>query len=136
MANFDHSMGAQTNPQLQLNLRHLPTRKHKMNAVDITLEQNAFMFGDNQYDFLNSFINLLANPKISYEDTGDEDEKRKIIIFLRDTKYDVGVGEKRSNTYKTNKHIIEARRNRYLVRGLIDHNNQRSCHVNGLVERL
>ena len=37
-----HDMGAQTNPQLKLNLVDLPTRRYKMNDVDITLEQCAF----------------------------------------------------------------------------------------------
>ena len=31
-----HDMGAQTNPQLRLELRDLPTRRYKMNGVDIT----------------------------------------------------------------------------------------------------
>ena len=46
------------------------------------------------------------------------------------------MGDKRSKRYKTIKHIIETRRNRYLGRSFIDLNNQRSCHVNGLVEKL
>ena len=93
------------------------------------------MFGDNLYEISNGFNNLLTNPNITYEDIGYEDEKEQIIVFLRAIKYDVGVSEKSGYTYKTNEHIIEARRNRYLGRHLIDHNNQRSCHVNGLVER-
>ena len=37
-----HDIGAQTNPQLKLNLVDLPTRRNKKNDVDITLEQGAF----------------------------------------------------------------------------------------------
>ena len=33
-----HDMGAQTNPQLKLELVDLPTRRYKMNGVNITLE--------------------------------------------------------------------------------------------------
>ena len=35
--------GAQTNPQLKLDLVDLPTRSYKMNKGDITLEQGAFL---------------------------------------------------------------------------------------------
>ena len=42
-----HDMGAQTNPQLKLELVDLPSRRYKMNGVDITLEQGAFLVRDN-----------------------------------------------------------------------------------------
>ena len=35
-------MWAQTNPHLKLELVDLPSRRYKMNGVDITLEQGAF----------------------------------------------------------------------------------------------
>ena len=38
-----HLLGAQTNPQLKLDLVDLPTRSYKMNKGDITLEQGAFL---------------------------------------------------------------------------------------------
>ena len=41
-----HDMGAQTNPQLKLELVDLP-RRYKMNGVDITLEQGSFLVRDN-----------------------------------------------------------------------------------------
>ena len=44
-----HDMGAQTNPQLKLELVDLPSRRYKMNGVDITLEQGAFLVRDNVY---------------------------------------------------------------------------------------
>ena len=42
-----HDMGAQTNPQSKLELVDLPSRRYKMNGVDITLEQGAFLVRDN-----------------------------------------------------------------------------------------
>ena len=38
-----HDMGAQNNPQLKSELVDLPTRRYKMNGVNITLEQGAFL---------------------------------------------------------------------------------------------
>ena len=47
-ANILHDMGAQTNPQIKLNLVDLPTRRYKMNGVNITnKEQGAFIVRDN-----------------------------------------------------------------------------------------
>ena len=46
-ANILNDMGAQTNPQLKLNHVDMPTRRFKMNDVDITLEQGAFLVKDN-----------------------------------------------------------------------------------------
>ena len=46
-----HDMGAQTNPQLKLELVDLPSRRYKMNGVDITLEQGVFLVRDNVYEF-------------------------------------------------------------------------------------
>ena len=53
-----HKRGGQTNPQLKLNLVDLPTRRYKMNDVDITLEQSAFLVKDNIY--MNSQKDLLT----------------------------------------------------------------------------
>ena len=36
-------MGTQSNPQLKLKLKHVPTRKYTMIDVDVTLEQDAFL---------------------------------------------------------------------------------------------
>ena len=46
-----HDMGAQTNPQLKLELVDLPTRRYKLNGVDIILEQGEFLVRDNVYEF-------------------------------------------------------------------------------------
>ena len=45
-----HLMGGQTNPQLKLNLVDLPTRRYKLNDLDITLDQGAFLVKDNIYE--------------------------------------------------------------------------------------
>ena len=53
-----HDMGAQTNPQLTLELVDLPSRRYKMNGVDITLEQGAFLVRDNVYEFSEGFTDF------------------------------------------------------------------------------
>ena len=57
-----HDMGAQTNPQLKLELVDLPSRRYKMNGVDITLEQGAFlgiMYMSFQKDLLIFLLNQI-----------------------------------------------------------------------------
>ena len=130
-----HKMGTQTNPQLKLNLVELPTRRYKMNGVDITLEQGAFLVRDNIYEFSEGFIEFLTNPNVTYNDDIEEDEN-KIKRFLKDIRYDLGKGDKKSARYRTIKRIMGAKDDIY-GRGLNSNpNNQRSCHLNGLTERL
>ena len=50
-AKFLQDLGAQTNPRLKLDLVDLPTRRYKMNGVNITLEQGAFIVKDNICEF-------------------------------------------------------------------------------------
>ena len=69
-------MGAQTNPQLKFNLVDLPTRRFKMNGVNITLEQGAFLFRDNIYEFSDELTNFLSNPDVLYG--GIEEDENKI----------------------------------------------------------
>ena len=76
-AKFLHEMGAQTNPQLKLNLVDLPTKRYKMNDVDITLEQGPFFVRDNIYEFSDGFINFLTKSNVRYEDNIEEDENKK-----------------------------------------------------------
>ena len=90
-----HDMGAQTNPQLKLNLVDLPTRRYKMSDVDITLEQGAFLVKDNIYEFSDGFINFLTKSNVTYDDNIEEDEN-KIKRFLTDIRYDVRKGDKKS----------------------------------------
>ena len=75
-ANILHLMGGQTNPQLKLNLVDLHTRRYKMNDVDITLEQGAFLVKDKIYDFSDGFINFLTKSNVTYDDNIEEDENK------------------------------------------------------------
>ena len=80
-----HDMGAQTNPQLKLNLVDLPTRRHKLNSsVGITPEQGAFLFNDKINEFSERFTTFFTSRNVSY-DVGDIDEdENKIKRFLFD----------------------------------------------------
>ena len=130
-----HDMGAQTNPQLKLELVDLPSRRYKINGVDITLEQGAFLVRDNVYEFSEGFTDFLTKSNVTYDDKVEEDEN-KIKRFLKDIRYDLGKGDKKSARYRTIKRIMEVRDDIF-GRGLNGNpNNQRSCHLNGLVERL
>ena len=71
-----HDMGAQTNPQLKLNLVDLLTRRCKMNDVDITLEPGAFLVKDNIYEFSDGFINFHTKSNVTYDDNIEEDENK------------------------------------------------------------
>ena len=103
-----HDMGAQTNPQLKLNLVDLPTRRYKKNDVDIILEQGAFLVKDNIYEFSDGFINFLTKSNVTYDDNIEEDEN-KIKKSLKDIRYDLGKGDKKSTRYRTIKRIIGAK---------------------------
>ena len=64
-AKLFHDMGAQTNPQLKLELVDLPSRRYKMNAVDITLEQGALLVRDNVYEFSEGFTDFLTKTNVT-----------------------------------------------------------------------
>ena len=121
-----HDMGAQTNPQLKLELVDLP-RRYKMNGVDITLEQGAFLVRDNVYEFSEGFTDFLTKTNVTYDDKVEEDEN-KIKRFLKDIRYDLGKGDKKSARYRTIKRIMEVRDDIF-GRGL-------NGNPNNLVERL
>ena len=103
-----HDMGAQTNPQLKLELVDLPSRRYKMNGVDITLEQGAFLVRDIVYEFSEGFTDFLTKSNVTYDDKIEEDEN-KIKRFLKDIRYDLGKGDKKSARYRTIKRIMEVR---------------------------
>ena len=94
-----HLMGAQTNPQLKLDIVDLPTRSYNMNKGEITLEQGAFLVNDNIYVFSEAFINFLTNPNVTYGDI--EEDENKIQRFLLDIGFDIGKGDKKSSRYRT-----------------------------------
>ena len=122
-----HDMGAQTDPQLKLELVDLPSRRYKMNGVDITLEQGAFLVRDNVYEFSEGFTDFLTKSNVTYDDKVEEDEN-KIKRFLKDIRYDLGKGDKKSARYRTIKRIMEVRDDIF-GRGL-------NGNPNNLVERL
>ena len=120
-------LGAQTNPQLKLELVDLPSRRYKMNGVDITLEQGAFLVRDNVYEFSEGFTDFLTKSNVIYDDKVEEDEN-KIKRFLKDSRYDLGKGDKKSARYRKIKRIMEIRDDMF-VRRL-------NGNPNNLVERL
>ena len=120
-----HDMGAQTNPQLRLELIDLPTRRYKMNDVDITLEQGAFLVRDNVYEFSEGFTDFHTKSNTTYDNV--EEDENKIKRFLKDIGYDLGKGDKKSARYRAIKRIIEAKDDVY-GRGLNSNPDQQSCH--------
>ena len=122
-----HDMGVQTNPQLKLDLVDLPTRRYKMNGVDIPLEQVALIVKDNIYEFSGDFMNFVTKHNIR---CGEIEKKgNKIKKFLFDIGYDLGKGDKKAR-YRAIKCIIGLKDDVY-VRGLNSTPNS-----NSLVERL
>ena len=101
-----HDMRAQTNPQLRLELVDLPSRRYKMIGVDITLEQGAFLVRDNVYEFSEGFTDFLTKLNVTYNDNVEEDEN-KVKRFLKDIRYDLGKGDKKSARYRTIKRIMQ-----------------------------
>ena len=77
-----HDMGAQTNPQLKLELIDLPTRRYKMNGVDITLEQGAFLVRDNVYEFSEGFTDFLTKSNVTYDDNVEEMKTKLKDFYL------------------------------------------------------
>ena len=126
-AKFLNDMGAQTNPQLKLELVDLPSRRYKMNGVDITLEHGAFLVRDNVYEFSEGFTDFLTKSNVTYDDEVEEDEN-KFKRFLKDIRYDLGKGDKKSARYRTIRRIMGAKDDVY-GKGLIS-------NPNNLVERL
>ena len=120
-------MGAQTNPQLKLELVDLPSRRYKMNGVDITLEQGAFLVRDNVYEFSEGFTDFLTKSNVTYDDKVEEEEN-KIKRFLKDIRYNLGKVDKKSAKYRTKKRIMEVRDDIF--------GNGLNGNQNNLVERL
>ena len=128
-------MGAQTKPQLDLNLVDLPTRRYKMNGVNLTLEQVAFIVKDNIYEFSDGFTNFLTKSNVTYDKIEEDENKKK--TFSLDIGYDLGKGDKKSSRYKTVKHILGGKEKIY-GRGLTkDKLSNHSCNsFNNLTEKL
>ena len=74
------------------------------------------------------FINFLTNPNIKHGEI--EEDENKIKRFLKDIRYDLGKGDKKSARYRTIKRIIGAKDDVY-SRGL-----NSNPDPNSLIERL
>ena len=105
----------------------LHSRRYKMNGVDITLEQGAFLVRYNLYQFSEGFTDFLTKTKVTYDDKVEEDEN-KIKRFLKDIRCDLGKRDKKSARYRTIKRIMGVRDDIF-GRGL-------NGNPNNLVERL
>ena len=108
-----------------------------MNGVNITLEQGAFLVRDNVCEFSEGFTDFLTKSNVTYDDNIEEDEN-KIKRFLKDVRYDVGNGDKKNARYRTIKRIMRVKDDVFgrALNSNPNPNNQRSCHLYGLVERL
>ena len=122
-----------------------------MNGVKLIYHENIFIVKDNIYELSDEFINFLTNPNIKHGEI--EEDENKIKRFLKDIRYDLGKGDKKSARYRTIKRIIGVKDDVF-CRGLNSNPNpnnqgtcfadQRSCHlnerscdfINGLVERV
>ena len=108
-----------------------------MNGAKLIYQENAFIVKDKIYELSDEFINFLTNPNIKHGEI--EEDENKIKRFLKDIRYDLGKGDKKSARYRTIKRIIGIKEDVY-GRGLISNPNQQSCHhyvdPNSLIEKL
>ena len=100
-------MSVQSNPQLNLKFGNLDIGEFEMNGVKLIYQENAFIVKDNIYELSDEFINFLTNPNIKHGEI--EDDENKIKRFLKDIRYDLGKGDKKSARYRTIKRIIGAK---------------------------
>ena len=135
-------MSVQSNPQLKLKFGNLDIGEFEMNGVKLIYQENSFIVKDNIYELSDELINFLTNPNIKHGEI--EEDENKIKRFLKDIRYDLGKGDKKSARYRTIKRIMGVRDDIF-GRGL--DTNQQSCHhyvdqgtcfadPNNLVERL
>ena len=119
-------MSVQSNPQLKLKFGNLDIGEFEMNGVKLIYQKNSFIVKDNIYELSDEIINFLTNPNIKYGEI--EEDENKIKRFLKDSRYDLGKGDKKSARYRTIKRIMGAKDDVY-GRGL-------NSNPNSLVERL
>ena len=119
-------MSVQSNPQLKLKFGNLDIGEFEMNGVKLIYQENSFIVKDNIYELSDEFINFLTNPNIKHGEI--EEDENKIKRFLKDIRYDLGKGDKKSARYRTIKRIMGAKVDVY-GRGL-------NSNPNNLIERL
>ena len=119
-------MSVQSNPQLKLKFGNLDIGEFEMNGVKLIYQENSYIVKDNIYELSDEFIIFLTNPNIKYGQF--EEDENKIKRFLKDIRYDLGKGDKKSARYRTIKRIMGAKDDVY-GRGL-------NRNPNSFVERL
>ena len=119
-------MSVQSNPQLKLKFGNLDIGEFEMNGVKLIYQENSFIVEDNINELSDEFINFLTNPNIKHGEI--EKNENKIKRFLKDIRYDLGKGDKKSARYRTIKRIMGAKDDVY-GRGL-------NSNPNNLIERL
>ena len=119
-------MSVQSNPQLKLRFGNLDIGEFEMNGVKLIYQENSFIVKDNIYELSDELINFLTNPNIKHGEI--EEDENKIKRFLKDIRYDLGKGDKKSARYRTIKRIMGAKDDVY-GRGL-------NSNPNNLIERL
>ena len=119
-------MSVQSNPQLKFG--NLDIGEFEMNGVKLIYQENAFIVKDNIYELSDEFMNFLTNANIKLGEI--EEDENKIKRFLKNIRYDLGKGDKKSARYRTIKRIIGAKDDVY-GRG-INSNPDR----NSFIERL
>ena len=97
-------MSVQSNPQLKLKFVNLDIGEFEMNGVKLIYQENAFIIRDNIYELSDEFINFLTNTNIKHAEI--EEDENKIKRFLKDFRYDLGKGDKKSARYRAIKRII------------------------------
>ena len=126
-------MSVQSNPQLKLKFGNLDIGEFEMNGVKLIYQENSFIVKDNIYELSDDFINFLINPNIKYGEI--EEDENKIKRFLKDIRYDLGKGDKKSARYRTIKRIIGVKDDVY-GRGLNGNPNNLIYEAGSLIERL
>ena len=121
-------MSVQSNPQLKLKFVNLDIGELEMNGVKLNYQENAYIGKDNKYEMSDEFINFLTNPNIKHGEI--EEDENKIKRFLKDIRYDLGKGDKKSARYRTIKRIIGVKDD-VIGRGL-----NSNPDPNSLIERL
>ena len=119
-------MSVQSNPQLKLKFGNLDIGEFEMNGVKLIYQENSFIVKDNIYELSDELINFLTNPNIKHGEI--EEDENKIKRFLKDIRYDLGKGDKKSARYRTIKRIMGVKDDVY-GRGL-------NSNPNNLIERL
>ena len=126
-------MSVQSNPQLKLKFGNLDIGEFEMNGVKLIYQENSFIVKDNIYELSDELINFLTNPNIKHGEI--EEDENKIKRFLKDIRYDLGKGDKKSARYRTIKRIMGAKDDVY-GRGLNSNPNNLIYEAGSLIERL